>query len=431
MKINLVEHEKKMKEKSEKYKIVVDENENLRIGMHEILEKLREYDGKCLMLVRTSFIFLCISANSDHITIDTSTLEKLLYALDARSISGWYHPAMRMQSELMITKEREIALREKIKINEKSLADKIRLNSIEKDVSLEHLEPVTDAPCDQLCLEKATEITQLREQLAAIDTKHNELVIENDELKITERQYTDLVESLKQSDSEQEKLLIEKIEKLNEIEVNACKYKRKLEYFKMENDSVNELVRTLQTDNLHTIFELKKEVTNKNTELQRLRSAKSGSHENGAPHKTDFQNILGENAGLRQQLSQLSSKFYKNFKQINQGVNLVDGKDADALETVVLVDDNLGTEFFSKSSFEEMKRSLDETVQELVSLKMEKKHLEELLAVANEQVRLQQGMLTRSSDDEIELRHLIADLQSTSNEKYLLVKKQKELDAGE
>lgn len=28
------------------YKKVVEENENLRIGMHEILQKIREYDGK-------------------------------------------------------------------------------------------------------------------------------------------------------------------------------------------------------------------------------------------------------------------------------------------------------------------------------------------------------------------------------------------------
>lgn len=29
-----------------RYAIVIEENENLRVGMHEILEQLRNYDGK-------------------------------------------------------------------------------------------------------------------------------------------------------------------------------------------------------------------------------------------------------------------------------------------------------------------------------------------------------------------------------------------------
>lgn len=35
----------------ENYKVVIEENENLRIGMHEILLKIREYDGKLIKIL--------------------------------------------------------------------------------------------------------------------------------------------------------------------------------------------------------------------------------------------------------------------------------------------------------------------------------------------------------------------------------------------
>jgi hypothetical protein len=44
--VSLEQYQEKVDEHAKKYKTVVEENENLRIGMHEILEKLREYDGE-------------------------------------------------------------------------------------------------------------------------------------------------------------------------------------------------------------------------------------------------------------------------------------------------------------------------------------------------------------------------------------------------
>ena len=105
--LNINEDNSKITEIETKYSSVIEENENLRIGMHEILQKLREYD-----------------ATSNSINIDTTTLEKLLHALDARSVSGWYHPAMRLQNELLVSKERELQLKERIKSNESLLKSK-------------------------------------------------------------------------------------------------------------------------------------------------------------------------------------------------------------------------------------------------------------------------------------------------------------------
>lgn len=47
--------------------------------------------------------------------IKSETLEKLLRALDVRHISGWYHPAMRLQAELHNLEGINAELREQLR----------------------------------------------------------------------------------------------------------------------------------------------------------------------------------------------------------------------------------------------------------------------------------------------------------------------------
>lgn len=48
--LNATEYKIQIEEIESRYAIVIDENENLRIGMHEILEQLRNYDGELYYL---------------------------------------------------------------------------------------------------------------------------------------------------------------------------------------------------------------------------------------------------------------------------------------------------------------------------------------------------------------------------------------------
>ena len=48
--------------------------------------------------------------------IESETLEQLLRALDAKHISGWYHPAMRYQAELHALQGGNSELREQLRI---------------------------------------------------------------------------------------------------------------------------------------------------------------------------------------------------------------------------------------------------------------------------------------------------------------------------
>ncbi|XP_025411308.1 myosin-8-like isoform X3 [Sipha flava] len=63
-------------------KELIEENESLRKGMHEILDSVHNQDG------------------SSVVRIECKSLEKLLEAMDARHVAGWYQPGMRLLARI-------------------------------------------------------------------------------------------------------------------------------------------------------------------------------------------------------------------------------------------------------------------------------------------------------------------------------------------
>jgi len=50
-----------------------------------------------------------------EVEIQSSTLERLLEALDVRHLAGWYHPAMRLQEHLNVVQGSNTELRSQLK----------------------------------------------------------------------------------------------------------------------------------------------------------------------------------------------------------------------------------------------------------------------------------------------------------------------------
>lgn len=73
---------------------MIEENDALRKGLHEILESIQTQTMGDLQI---------------------KSLENLLEALDARHVSGWYHPAMRLQAQLQTIRGECQALRVQVK----------------------------------------------------------------------------------------------------------------------------------------------------------------------------------------------------------------------------------------------------------------------------------------------------------------------------
>ncbi|KAK6617062.1 hypothetical protein RUM44_005419 [Polyplax serrata] len=117
-------------EQTEKLKFIIKENDALRKGMHEILESIREQDGCGL------------------VEVQSSCLERLLAALDSRHVSGWYHPAMRLQVQLSTEEGKNDELRNQIRslrAEERKKASELqnaylKIQSLENDLSTPRIE---------------------------------------------------------------------------------------------------------------------------------------------------------------------------------------------------------------------------------------------------------------------------------------------------
>ncbi|VEN56292.1 unnamed protein product [Callosobruchus maculatus] len=83
--------------RKEEFKAIVEENEALRKGLHEILNSVNAKNAQSLKEIKSE------------------TLEHLLRALDVKHISGWYHPAMRLQAEVHNIEGINTELREQLR----------------------------------------------------------------------------------------------------------------------------------------------------------------------------------------------------------------------------------------------------------------------------------------------------------------------------
>lgn len=96
-----------------------EENEALRKGLHEILNSINERKGNRVECASNNkwicVINVCLERTSTE--IKSETLEKLLRALDVKHISGWYHPAMRLQAEIHNLEGVNAELREQLRLS--------------------------------------------------------------------------------------------------------------------------------------------------------------------------------------------------------------------------------------------------------------------------------------------------------------------------
>ncbi|XP_076766849.1 centrosomal protein 290kDa [Xylocopa sonorina] len=162
-KINISELEENMQ-------LVIEENEALRRGMHEILDSIRNQDGKSV------------------VEIQSSALERLLEALDVRHLAGWYHPAMRLQGHLNVVQGSNAELRGQLKQLRKELQRKDKILhalALNKHGDLDRMY-VEESDSEKLT-EHIVEMRNLREayrnEADEWEKQKSALVEQNDELK--------------------------------------------------------------------------------------------------------------------------------------------------------------------------------------------------------------------------------------------------------
>ncbi|XP_018356859.1 PREDICTED: centrosomal protein of 290 kDa-like [Trachymyrmex septentrionalis] len=164
-------------EVNQNIQILIEENEALRTGMHEIMDSIRNQDGK------------------SEVEIQSSTLERLLEALDVRHLAGWYHPAMRLQEHLNVVQGSNAELRSQLKTLRKELQRKDNILqdlAVNKDIDFEKLyekhgedEVITMYLAEMKALQMAykNETEEWGKQKDLLVQENNELTDEIDGLK--------------------------------------------------------------------------------------------------------------------------------------------------------------------------------------------------------------------------------------------------------
>ncbi|XP_050094793.1 centrosomal protein cep290 [Anopheles aquasalis] len=413
----------RMLELEKLYATVVEENENLRIGMHEILQKLREYD-----------------AMSERLTIDTSLLERILNALNDRPVSAWYHSTVRLQNEL---RERDMLLKERLGPTgasdsgrkSKSVQSTESVNDsgnvCNEDDNSETIDPLVEqdqGDFSEQVLLKAVEIDRLTEALDELRNENERLLAQHDELKVTETLYNELLSMTKASDSEKDRMLVQTFERLKSIESGVCALQRKVDYLKSDNDNLQNTMRTIKSEHLELLHTLRCQLARKNSELKQRQSVE-GSHQNSVDRveSDSIEKLEAELARMKQEATNFYGIFLKNIQEVDKDQLLQ--VDLSKMNQLGVVDSNLTVEFITKDEYRKLRERLDQLERELQREATKNGHLEELLKVSNDQIRSQQSLISKYSEEEVSLRHLVVDLQSTSNEKYLLTRTHKELNA--
>lgn len=441
--LNQTEYKIQIEEIESRYAIVIDENENLRIGMHEILEQLRNYDGeynicdlRYFMLIRELEHFL---AESDHIVIETSTLERLLHALDARSISGWYHPAMRIQNELIASKEREIALKERARISETMLQKTKFIEEIQTETAtLEHEIPVVSskvpepAPRHEIPLnfknlngllnhiqELESLLQKSRTDVITITDHHRDRILECDKYKIFEECINNLTENLSSDENEKDTLLAQHASEIATLQTDLNKEKNRVIFAEEDYRNLKLTSKSDKELNARLLFALQKQLidTEKQLKVSDRRMIKVSDNEN-----TSDEDLMQELTFLKFKMARFTEF---TLQQMSDEDHL--RSEFSHLLKLGVIQDDMTVELVTRDEFERIKNESETLREQNEILKINTKHADDMLKLSNQQLMAQQQLLSEQSADEVALRHLIVDLQSDSNEKYIIVKTNREL----
>ncbi|XP_072379937.1 centrosomal protein of 290 kDa isoform X2 [Diabrotica undecimpunctata] len=286
-------------------KALVEENEALRKGLHEVMS--------------------CINEKKTHLEIKSETFEKLLRALDVKHITGWYHPAMRLQAEVHNLEGINSELREQLRLARKEnksakvFSKTEEIHEIEKDdvdcvtsdsgiqteeISSDNLEESVNVLFAKSKTTKGKDLEMIQQKVSTWLKQILDSKIELQEaLQSAQKKFNNLkdehelvLEKLKILISETDE---EKVHKINEVIGSNVTLNRKVVYLENESKKLVDKIELLENDfkmketlylkNIQNIRNDKKTLESKVNEAKNLNST-SISFDN----YKDMQNLLNK-----------------------------------------------------------------------------------------------------------------------------------------
>lgn len=264
-------------------------------------------------------------------------------------------------------------------------------------------------------VESSSEFIELNLRIKTLLDENEELKNRLDKMALIKQQYEELVRSCELSDDDKQNLLMKSLERCHDFENSIRIYERKFEFLLAENDQLHAELRLLKVASL----ELRNDIKMQNLEKSQI------NHEILLENNQDIQAIQDELQQVRSELNCLCFNVLKNIKSMDDEniLKLDTGK----FDKITIIESDLSTNFITRNELDALKSNLVTMKETISAHEAKEKHFEELAKIAQNQLKSQQLMLSQFSDDEIVARHLIVDLQSQSNENYLLAKTVRDL----
>lgn len=263
--------------------------------------------------------------------------------------------------------------------------------------------------------ESSTEIDELNLRIKNLVDENQELKYQLEKITLIRQQYVELVRSSELSDDDKQNLLMRCLERCHAFENKIKIFERKFEYLLAENDQLHAEIRALKIASVQLRGDIQMENLTKSQPC----------HEILSDNNEDIQTIQEELQQVRTELNCLCFNVLKNIKSIdNENILKLD---MEKFTKIAILEVDLSTNFITRNEFDSLKSNLVKMQETISAHEVKEKHFEELAKIAQYQLKSQQLMLSQFSDDEIVARHLIVDLQSKSNENYLLAKTVRDL----
>lgn len=330
-----------------------------------------------------------VDSSENRSLLNPATLERLLYILNQRNNTD----------------------------TSKSIAFIVNSNTVDS---------VSNNPCT--CEHKVTlsngeddATLKLKESIKDLSEENEAIKLELNKMQQIEQQYQEIVKiSELCDDDEKHRVMVKSLERCHEFENNLKNYERKINFLQGENDNLYKEIRFLKVSSLELMNDMKIEILDKTQEL-----IKANTFDENETEKEEIKQLEGENQELRLKLNGLCLNVLKNMKSLDEE-NLL-SIDIERLSKVTVLENNLSSSFITRNELNEIKSKLLKMQATIDTQETREKYLQELVKITQQQLKSQQLMLTQFSDDEIAARHLIVDLQSQSNENYLLTKTSRDL----
>uniref|UniRef100_A0A1I8PMX4 Centrosomal protein of 290kDa coiled-coil region domain-containing protein n=1 Tax=Stomoxys calcitrans TaxID=35570 RepID=A0A1I8PMX4_STOCA len=399
------------RESEMRYQEILEENELLRQGMLEILEKLREYDD-------------C----SEHITINDILLQRLIRALKISSTP--LNTPKRLREQVQQLKEREKALEQHLsqqqqhELQELQSIDSLREEGEIKGPDITPLEmpPYLDTSTRPTTPNKSLNIPNIQTPatgLTLAEQRHHETELA--EIKIYKKYYDELQLHLNASEAEVMKNCSQLTEQILQLELSLSKETKSFRYLREDFDKNLTDLKHLELKHIEREGVLQREISLLKAAIEKL-SQDMDYHKAVYLYSHDEYNLLQQSF----QQSQMQLAFLTQ--------EILKGKDGSKLNIPEMcldygiIQDDLQLAFISQKDFDAQKQLVKDFNGQRLELQRKITQLESLLEIAQNQIASQQRLLNDITDNHINLRHLVADLQSTTEEKFLVAKMQRDLD---